>query len=209
MKISRALPRYPQPVNQAILLADAAHQAVCITDDQNRFIHVNRCFEVLYGRDVNSLRAKSPAILLSRRQDPAGAEVVASTTRSVGSWSGQIANQNDKGLEIWIDLRTQSIEGRRDKVVGMMAYARPVPEHPVALSPQQEKIFHLLGTGLVAKEIAARLDIQPSTVQTQVVRMCEKFNLHGLHDLTFKAIRCVSISSALTGSADFNGFEVA
>jgi len=57
-----------------------------------------------------------------------------------------------------------------------------------ALSLQEQQVFELLGQGLTASAIAARLDLSPRTVESYYSRMQSKLGLSGMKELRQRAI---------------------
>lgn len=65
--------------------------------------------------------------------------------------------------------------------------ARPAPQAaPMALSPRQREIMHLVATGMSDKEIAAQLSVSPHTVRTHLQRL---YAQHGLRNRAEAAAR--------------------
>ena len=95
-------------IKAAVDVGAAAHDAVCVTNPENRFIHANAAFERLYGWVVSSLVGKSPRVLLSSRC-PAGTEQHVLEATFQGGWTGRISNVDGEGHELLVDLRTTAI----------------------------------------------------------------------------------------------------
>ncbi len=57
-----------------------------------------------------------------------------------------------------------------------------------ALSLQEQQVFELMGQGLTASAIAARLDLSPRTVESYYSRMQAKLGLSGMKELRQRAI---------------------
>lgn len=176
-------------IKAAVDVGAAAHDAVCVTNPENRFIHANAAFERLYGWVVSSLVGKSPRVLLSSRC-PAGTEQHVLEATFQGGWTGRIANVDGEGHELLVDLRTTAIRGDGDSIVAMLGFAEAIPCPPPDLSPRQLEIYECLGRSMVVKEIGALLGITSSTVETQIRRMIRKLpDVRDIIDLQCHAVR--------------------
>jgi two-component system, NarL family, response regulator NreC len=65
----------------------------------------------------------------------------------------------------------------------------PSPDLPKALSPREREVLQLLAEGKSSKDIAASLDIAPTTVETHRRQIMDKLNLRTIAELTKYAIR--------------------
>ena len=174
-------------------LVAAAHQPACITDPDNYFVYVNPAFERFYGRSAASILGCTPKMLVSPQCPEATLHEVVETTRHAGAWCGQLENVDQQGREVRVELRTRAIRDRRSRVVGMVAFAKPLSSVPSVLSAQQQQIYRRLGQGSTVKEIAAAMDLSVSTVATQIQRSLEKLPLlRDAHDLQCHAIRTMA-----------------
>lgn len=63
------------------------------------------------------------------------------------------------------------------------------PEHPGHLSPREEEVLQLLAEGFTSKEIAMRLEVAVSTVETYRKQLMTKLDLHSVAALTRFAVR--------------------
>lgn len=86
--------------------------------------------------------------------------------------------------------------GAIDLVKAVRAAARdepfvstPPPEHPGHLSPREEEVLQLLAEGFTSKEIAMRLEVAVSTVETYRKQLMTKLDLHSIAALTRFAVR--------------------
>jgi two-component system NarL family response regulator len=64
----------------------------------------------------------------------------------------------------------------------------PLPE-PVELSPREEEVLRLLAEGLTSKEMANKLEVALSTVETYRKQLMNKLALHSIAALTRYAVR--------------------
>jgi DNA-binding NarL/FixJ family response regulator len=65
------------------------------------------------------------------------------------------------------------------------------PDDPLqALSAREYQVFTLLVDGIRAKEIAARLELSPKTVDTYRASLMRKLDIHDVAGLVKFAIRC-------------------
>ncbi len=176
-------------INAAVDVASAAHDAVCVTNRENRFIHANPAFECLYGIGKSYLVGKSPRVLLSPGC-PAGTEQQVLEGTAAGGWTGTLSNVDGEGRELLVDLRTTAIRGDGDSIVVMLGFAEAVTFPPPDLSPRQLQIYECLGRSMVVKEIASTLGISVSTVDTQIRRMIRKLpRMRDIIDLQCHAVR--------------------
>ncbi|HEY3452582.1 MAG TPA: response regulator transcription factor [Myxococcales bacterium] len=58
----------------------------------------------------------------------------------------------------------------------------------VALSVREREVFRLLGEGYSTKEVGARLEVSPRTVESYCARLQEKMGLSGMRELRRQAI---------------------
>jgi len=115
--------------------------------------------------------------------------------------SGYIA-KSTAGTELKQGIRTV-FEGRNylcSQVAAMVAGSRPgsrsAPERQCnqPLSQRELQVATLLAEGKTAPDIAARLNISPSTVEVHRRNLMKKLDLHSVVDLTKYAIRTGLIS---------------
>jgi DNA-binding NarL/FixJ family response regulator len=64
----------------------------------------------------------------------------------------------------------------------------PVPAAVRRFSPREDHVYRLLGHGLNAAEIAARLEISGHTAETYFSRLRNKLNIKTMHELRQRAI---------------------
>jgi DNA-binding NarL/FixJ family response regulator len=57
------------------------------------------------------------------------------------------------------------------------------------LTPREREVLQLIAEGLTSKEIAARLDVSPSTIDTHRTKLMMKLDLHSVAELTRYAVR--------------------
>ncbi len=86
--------------------------------------------------------------------------------------------------------------GATDLVNAVRAVARDerylpgaLPHHQGGLSPREEEVLRLLAEGLTSKEIASRLDVAVSTIETYRKQVMSKLDLHSVAALTRFAVR--------------------
>lgn len=72
-------------------------------------------------------------------------------------------------------------------------YVRGAAPHETGLlsvlSPREGEVLQLLAEGVAAKQIAARLHVSPSTIETHRGRIMQKLDLHSIAALTKFAVR--------------------
>lgn len=66
-------------------------------------------------------------------------------------------------------------------------------ENEVMISPRESEILELISEGMVAKEIASKLNISPSTVISHRKNIISKFNVHNTAELIKKATKLMLI----------------
>ena len=62
------------------------------------------------------------------------------------------------------------------------------------LSPREEEVLRLLAEGLTSKEMATKLDVALSTVETYRKQLMSKLSLHSIAALTRFAVRTGLVS---------------
>ena len=184
-------------LNTARLLAEASHQAVCITDPDNYLTYVNPAFERLYECSLAEVQGRTPQFLLDPTYEPDTPKRVMDSTRQAGYWHGVLPNISRTGTRLQVNLHTRTISDHRDRVLAMLAFAAPVPMEPANLSPKQKEIYRLLGQGLIPKEIADRLGCQRTTISEQIHRMVKKVpGVRDARDLQCHAVRTLATQHA-------------
>lgn len=94
------------------------------------------------------------------------------TIRRQGNWDGVVMNVDADGRRFPILLRTVRVDVGSTSYI--ISWAKPFPEKaPFKLSSKQAQCFKLLGEGLTVKEVAARLNITVSSVNTHLKRVKE------------------------------------
>lgn len=109
----------------------------------------------------------------------------------------QCDSLREAGLRAWLVDGSQASELPR----AILAAARdepwkpPVlPETTLELSPREEEVLRLLAEGLTSKEMATRLDVALSTVETYRKQLMSKLSLHSIAALTRFAVRTGLVS---------------
>ncbi|MCW1921885.1 response regulator transcription factor [Luteolibacter arcticus] len=71
------------------------------------------------------------------------------------------------------------------------AFHRPAPAHPTAgaLSPREKEILGLLAQGLVAKDVARRIDLSYQTVRVHLRNIYEKLHVHSRDEAVAKYLQ--------------------
>ena len=66
---------------------------------------------------------------------------------------------------------------------------RGVEDSYELLTPREREILQMLGEGNTNKDVAAKLNLSPHTVETHRSNIMEKLNLHGVPELILYAVR--------------------
>jgi PAS domain S-box-containing protein len=128
--ILRDISKQKKTEEQNLLLAHAVastSQAVTITDEQNRFIFVNKAFLGMYGYTEEEILGTTPDILLSKKRHPQMAEEIVERTKQ-GGWSGGLINQKKNGDEFPIFLTTSPIKNNDGKIIGLLGVTTDITE---------------------------------------------------------------------------------
>jgi len=181
-------------IQNAERLAAAAPVPVCITNSDNEFICVNPAFEHFYGYSANHIIGCTPGMLVNASCPATIVKEVEESTQHKGGFCGEIENVTQSGKEVRIALQTAPIFNRKAKVVGMLAFAKPVAIIPKVLAPREKEIYRLLGHGSATKEIACKLGNNISTVSTLIHRMIDKLKLRDFKDLQCHAVRTMTLT---------------
>lgn len=88
-----------------------AVEGVMVTDAKNCILNVNHAFTEVTGYSRQEVIGKTPAILNSRRQDPAFYRAMWQSLLDTGHWTGEVWNRR-KGGEIYLEwLSISAVEG--------------------------------------------------------------------------------------------------
>ncbi len=120
---------------------------------------------------------------------------------SIDYWNPN-TNTIDK-IGLIADERTkphqQVISGNRDHfhfnafISERTLYSQGSNEHNVMISPRESEILELISDGIIARVIAAKLNICLSTVITHRKNLISKFNVHNTAELIKKATKLMLI----------------
>lgn len=115
---------------QLLLLAYAVastSQMISITDEENRFIFVNKAFTSTYGYSHDEIYGKKPDIIFSDKNDPLLIKQIEERTKA-GGWNGELLNKKKDGTEFRIALATSPIKNKYGRTVGLLGVATDVTE---------------------------------------------------------------------------------
>ncbi|MFZ5444735.1 MAG: response regulator transcription factor [Myxococcota bacterium] len=101
------------------------------------------------------------------------------------------------GLRAWLVDNSHASELPRAiaAVARDEAWRPPVlPETTLELSPREEEVLRLLAEGLTSKEMANKLEVALSTVETYRKQLMSKLSLHSIAALTRFAVRSGLVS---------------
>lgn len=130
-----------------------------------------------------------------------GARVIALSSHSDARYVNNILDAGACGYVLkanaYDDLRraiAAAVRGKSylcpDVTAAVVGGSHPTSEHPTEpLSPREREVLQLLAEGLSSPEIAKKLFIATTTVETHRRNIVRKLNLHSVADLTKYAIR--------------------
>lgn len=105
----------PPPQQSCIHLAlnlEAIPFPISVTDRENRFLHVNRAFERVYGWRQSDLVGQSPRLLTPHDVSETFLRKLDRATRA-GGWQGRLLNRNRTGRKFDTFLVTRTLHGRQ------------------------------------------------------------------------------------------------
>ena len=127
------------------LLADAvqgAHELICVTDSENRFIFANSAFLETYGYGAEEILGQKPNFLYSASNPPGLCEHIFQEALA-GSWRGELLNKKKDGTEFPVALSTSQIKDSDGRILGLLGVARDISERK--RSERQAAAFSALG----------------------------------------------------------------
>jgi PAS domain S-box-containing protein len=158
----KALGRALAPSSEAVTIADADGYILFANDEVER----------VYRRTKKSVLGKHPLTFCPKDFNPQFSKQIFENIQQKGRWNGVIMNVDAKGTRFPILLRTVLVD-----FVGLnyvVSWAKPFPASaPFELSGQQAQCFQLLGQGMTTKEVAGKLNISLSSVNTYLSRVKE------------------------------------
>ena len=107
---------------------ESSSELICITDQQNRFIFVNRGFEEAFGYTETEVLGKTCDLILGTGNSAALLPEMLRETHA-GGWRGELLQRRKDGSEFPVALSTSLIKDQNGVVLGLMAVARDITEN--------------------------------------------------------------------------------
>ena len=171
-----------------------AGEAITVADIEGYIIEANDAVETVYRWPRAEILGQH-ALKFCPETDywPKLSQEIWRSINEEGAWDGVVINHDVRGRQFPILLRTRKVTW--DGVPYVISFARPFPfGTPFGLSPQQARIFALLGQGNTPKEIAAATGMTLSSVSTHLNRIWRKTPLQrrpfSAAELKCLALRC-------------------
>ena len=156
----KALARALAPSTEAVTIADADGFILFANDEVER----------VYRRTKESVLGKHPLTFCPKDFGLKFSQQIFEAIKRDGGWDGVVMNVDSKDTRFPILLRTVRVDFAGLSYV--VSWAKPFPAAaPFKLSDKQAQSFKLLGEGLTPKEVAAQLNISPSSVNTHLERV--------------------------------------
>ncbi|MGC9457995.1 MAG: PAS domain S-box protein, partial [Halothiobacillaceae bacterium] len=115
---------------------DSSHEAVLITDAENRIVQVNPAFTRISGYAEEEVLGRDPAMLSSGRQGPAFYAAMWEALQEKGSWRGEVWNRRKNG-EVYVVLLSITTvhdeQGRLQYHVAVASDISQLKEHEAQL----------------------------------------------------------------------------
>ncbi|MFP4294436.1 MAG: PAS domain S-box protein [Halothiobacillaceae bacterium] len=115
---------------------DSSHEAVMITDADNRIIQVNPAFTRISGYSEDEVMGRDPAMLSSGRQGPAFYATMWEALREKGSWRGEVWNRRKNGEAYVVLLSITTVhddQGQLQYHVAVASDISQIKEHEAQL----------------------------------------------------------------------------
>jgi PAS domain S-box-containing protein len=106
---------------------ESSSELICITDQQNRFIFVNRGFQEAFGYPEAEVLGKTCDLILGTGNSAALLPELLRQTHA-GGWRGELLQRRKDGTEFPVALSTSLIKDQNGVVLGLMAVARDITE---------------------------------------------------------------------------------
>ena len=171
-----------------------AGEAITVADSEGHIIEANDAVESVYRWPKSEILGQHALKLCPETEYwPKLSQEIWRSINEEGAWDGVVINQDVRGRQFPILLRTRKVTW--DGVPYVISFARPFPfGTPFGLSPQQARCFALLGQGNTPKEIAAAAGITLSSVNSHLDRIWKKTPLQSqpfsAAELKCLAVRC-------------------
>jgi PAS domain S-box-containing protein len=147
-------------------------EAVTIADENGNILFANDEVERVYRRPKETVVNRHPLTFCPQDFSRKFSRQIFDTIQKRGGWDGVVVNVDATGRRFPILLRTVQVEFAGMRYI--VSWAKPFPEKaPFKLSGKQAQCFKLLGEGLAPKEVAGRLGITTSSVNTHLKRVKE------------------------------------
>ena len=154
--------------------------------------------------DINMPELNGIEALVQLRRDDAHARVVLLTMhrdlvfarRALEAGALGYVLKHSAASELVLAVRA-ALQGRTfiapaiagEVLLSVEQHAKGAADPAAMLTPRQREILQLLAEGRSAKEVSARLDISPRTVEFHKYKMMESLNLHSSADLVRFAVK--------------------
>jgi PAS domain S-box-containing protein len=132
---------------------DCAHDGFCITDLQQRVLHVNQAFLQIYGYREEELVGRTADLLQARSVTQGQLREITLRTQH-GGWSGEVMQRRKSGEEFPADLSTSVVRNDEGEPVALVTVARDVTERRRA---EQQIRASLQEKEILLKEIHHRV----------------------------------------------------
>ena len=120
-------PSHPDPQQQAISVAvlarayEQSHEAILVTDAQNRIVAANGALCRLSGYSLDEILGKNPDILASRKTPPQTHLAIRKALQARDFWEGEIDDQRKDGSTFTRWLKIAAIRGANGQIDNYVA----------------------------------------------------------------------------------------
>ena len=120
-------PSHPDPQQQAISVAvlarayEQSHEAILVTDAQNRIVAANGALCRLSGYSLDEILGKNPDILASRKTPPQTHLAIRKALQARDFWEGEIDDQRKDGSTFTRWLKIAAIRGANGQIENYVA----------------------------------------------------------------------------------------
>ncbi|QFY87993.2 PAS domain S-box protein [Magnetovirga frankeli] len=128
------------------------HEAIIITDADNRIIRVNKAFERTTGYSAEEVLGQAPNLLRSDRHEPGFYQTMWDELQRQGHWEGEIWNQRKNG-EIYPEwLSITAVRDERGEIGNYVAHFTDISQ----IKGQQEQLQRLANEEQVLSDLLHR-----------------------------------------------------
>ncbi len=120
---------------------ESSHDAITVTDLNDRITYVNRAFLDLYGYELQDVLGQPITLVNSERNDSDIRAHISTDSRTVG-WSGELLNLRSDGTEFPVSLSTSPIYDDQRNVIGLVGVARDITREKATEARIAYQAFH-------------------------------------------------------------------